>query len=151
MPRNIEACLSKKTDNWKTPTNIYEMFMKAGYKDTFIYESKYNEFERNYTKRKLFINPPFSKLKRVIEWVIKQYYNDNQIALLIPSRTDTQYFYDLMMYCYKDCEIYFIKGRLHYNDEKSAPFPTMLIILGKKTYQHMQSYCIYQEEIKDVI
>ncbi len=48
------------------------------------------------------------------------------IILLIPARTDTTWFHDIIMkHNYK---IKFIKGRLKFNDSKdSAPFPSMLV------------------------
>lgn len=43
----------------------------------------------------------------------------------MPARTDTKYFHELLKLKPK---IYFIKGRLHFNDSKeSAPFPTILL------------------------
>lgn len=119
---------SKNTDNWRTPTKIYEAFIEKNYIDCFKYEAKENEMLNNYYDKKLFINPPFSKMKEVTKWVIKQKENGNKIALLIPARTDTKYFHDLIEY---NPLIIFIKGRLHYNDSKSAPFPTILLIFNK--------------------
>ena len=46
--------------------------------------------------------------------------------LLMPSRTDTQYWHDYVM---KAHEIWFIKGRLKFDDHhNSAPFPSAIII-----------------------
>nr|DAE27482.1 MAG TPA: DNA N-6-adenine-methyltransferase [virus sp. ct1Uu26] len=46
--------------------------------------------------------------------------------MLLPARTDTRRFHDLI---YKKSEIRFIKGRLRFGDEKnSAPFPSMVVI-----------------------
>jgi site-specific DNA-methyltransferase (adenine-specific) len=50
------------------------------------------------------------------------------VVLLIPSRTDTQYFHS---YIYKkeNVEIRFLKGRLKFGDSKnSAPFPSLLAV-----------------------
>jgi len=127
MSKNINACLSHKTDDWKTPTDIYEAFMKNNFVDCFKYQSNENELENDYENQKLFINPPFSKLNIITDWLIRQL-NRNQIALLIPARTDTKYFQKLIKY---NPIIYFIEGRLHYNDSKSAPFPTILLIFDK--------------------
>ena len=146
---NIEVMYSKNTDNWKTPTWLYEIFMQKNYIDTFKFECNYNELEMYYKDKKLYCNPPFSKLKETAEWVKKQYERNCTIALLIPSRTDTQYFHDLAKL---NPLIIFIKGRLHYNDSKKvAPFPSMLMIFrpninpfGFQTYM-----CMTQEELKE--
>ncbi len=148
MSKNIKGCLTSTTDNWKTPTWLYEIFMKKGYIDTFQYECTYNELEMMYKDKKLYCNPPFSQLKTISEWLIKQYKRNCTIALLIPSRTDTQYFHDLAKL---NPLIIFIKARLHYNDSKRvAPFPSMLLIfrpninlLGIQTYM-----CMTQQELK---
>ena len=137
MSKDIKACLTHKTDNWKTPTEIYNRFMELGYKDTFKYESKENELENNYYNEKLFINPPFSKMKKITEWIIKQLEQHNEILLLIPSRTDTEYFHRLLTY---NPIIYMIKGRLHYNDSKSAPFPTLLLHFNNNWWLKMPIY-----------
>lgn len=129
MPKNIKACLSHNHDNWKTPKKIYDYFInELNCIDTFEYMSEGNELENDYQAKRLFINPPFSKLDEITEWIIKQINNGNEIYLLIPARTDTKYFHKLLKY---KPTIYFIKGRLHYNDSNSAPFPTILMFLCK--------------------
>ena len=125
---NIKACLSSNSDNWRTPENIYKEFMNKGYIDTFKFLSEEDELLNNYRNNKLFVNPPFSIMENVITWVINQYFNNNDIALLIPARTDTRYFHSLIKII-DNAIIYFIKGRLRYNDTNPAPFPTILIIL----------------------
>lgn len=50
--------------------------------------------------------------------------------LLIPARTDTQYFHE---YIYGKAEIRFLRGRLRFEDEDgtkadAAPFPSMVVI-----------------------
>lgn len=74
--------------------------------------------------KKVFINPPFSILNKP-EWIktVKTLLeNNNKILLLLPARTDTKQFHELLK-----LELYvdFIKGRLKYNDTKPAPFPSL--------------------------
>lgn len=76
----------------------------------------------------VFCNPPYGK--ELPLWIEKAY-NENKkgtlVVMLIPARTDTNYFHK---YIYKQHEIRFIKGRLKFNDCKnSAPFPSMLVIM----------------------
>lgn len=52
------------------------------------------------------------------------------IVLLIPARTDTQYFHD---YIYGKAQVRFVRGRLKFTDDEgnvadSAPFPSMVVI-----------------------
>lgn len=128
---NIKGCLSKKSDDWKTPENIYYYFVKYnGMKDCFKYKSDYDEFKKNYDHENLYVNPPFSKMNKVADWIEKQYKeNYCNIYLLIPARTDTRYFHKLLKL---KPQIVFIKGRLRYNESKPAPFPTILMIFDHK-------------------
>ena len=77
-----------------------------------------------------FINPPYGK--EIGKWIAKAY-NEAQggatCVLLIPSRTDTKWFHEIILPNAK--EIRFIKGRLHFNESKnSAPFPSMIVIFS---------------------
>jgi len=133
MSKNIKACLSHNTDNWRTPSFIYNHFINKGYRDLFEYESSYNQYNHTYDNDKLFINPPYSDMDNVINYVIDLFNKNNDIWLLIPVRSDTNYFYKL----YKNCfiKIYFIKGRLKFNDGiRVAPFPSMLLHISPKIF-----------------
>ncbi len=78
-----------------------------------------------------FCNPPYGN--QIKFWVQKSYEESlkgNTVVLLIPSRTDTRYWFDFIM---KSDEMRFIKGRLHFNDKGPAPFPSVVVIFyGKK-------------------
>ena len=123
---NIKGCLLHTHDDWKTPKKLYDFLMDNGWIDCFPYQSQFNEFENEYYGVKLFINPPFSKMKEVTKWIIEQS-RVNKILLLIPARTDTKYFHELIEKCHPF--IFFVKGRLHYNESKEgAPFPTICLL-----------------------
>ena len=86
------------------------------------------DYKKNYFMKKLYINPPFSKISEWVNYGLKQYFiNHCEVIFLIPARTDTKYFHELLSY---SPDIYFIKGRLHYNESKTgAPFPSLFIRL----------------------
>lgn len=135
MARTFKACLTHETDNWRTPLKLYNYLVnQCGYIDLFPFKSDDNQYDKHYVKEKLFINPPFSEINKT---TFKQYIKDlvicdNFIILLIPSRTDTKFFQWLLdMYQPK---IWFFKGRLHFNDSKSAPFPTLLLMFGRHDF-----------------
>jgi len=81
----------------------------------------------------VFLNPPYSRdlLKPFIAKAIAEYESGhaNQILILAPARTDTQWHRSLAAYprCY-------ITGRLKFhnpsNDGNDAPFPSVLFYLG---------------------
>lgn len=125
-----EALFSNNTDNWKTPSDIYNYFINdLNCVDPCPFMSEQDNLYNTYEFKNIYINPPYSKIK---EWVsfIKRNVAKNIIYLLIPARTDTEYFHELMDLNNKGVNItlYFIKGRLHFNDSpNSAPFPSVLI------------------------
>lgn len=127
---------SSASDNWETPT---------GFKENLPYDfddydpCPFNNPEnidglKEEWSNCVFCNPPYSRLKSTkkngIGWVEKAHIEAQKgkvIVMLIPARTDTTWFHDIIVkYNY---EVQFIKGRLKFNDSKdSAPFPSMLVI-----------------------
>jgi phage N-6-adenine-methyltransferase len=76
----------------------------------------------------VFVNPPYGR--EIGEWVRKAHWENSihktWIVMLLPARTDTQWFHD---YIYGQAEIRFLKGRLKFGGSKnSAPFPSMIVI-----------------------
>ena len=128
---------SSQTDNWGTP---------SGFKENLPYDfDDYDPCPFNNPENRdglkeewaktTFVNPPYSKLKTTIKnglgWVEKAHIEAQKgktIILLIPARTDTIWFHDIILkYNY---EVQFIKGRLKFNDEKnSSPFTSILVIM----------------------
>ena len=124
-----QILFSKNSDNWKTPTIIYEVFMEDGYFDPCPINSTFDGLKLSW-KDKNFVNPPYSKIKDFVNKSIEENIKGNEVILLIPARTDTKYFRKLVDY---GVNIYFITGRLHFNDSNSAPFPSCYIELTGKT------------------
>lgn len=149
MAMRIKGCLMSNSDDWKTPSAIYQEFMNHGWIDCFKYQSDKNELFNNYYDKKLFINPPFSKMKEISSWIICQITNNNRVALLIPARTDTNYFHELLKF---RPFIIFIKGRLKYNDTGTAPFPTLLLVFDRNYHYNPKIYeCLTQNELIEKI
>ena len=75
----------------------------------------------------VYINPPYGR--EISKWIEKAYIENQEgttCVLLLPARTDTQWFHN---YIYKKHEIRFIKGRLKFGGCKNAaPFPSMIVI-----------------------
>lgn len=125
---NKGACFSHNTDDWRTPSDLYHLYIDAGFIDCFPYKADYDEFKRIYICQRLFVNPPYSKLKFLPGWIKNQIEHGCSVVLLIPARTDTKYFHELLEL---EPEIEFIKGRLHFNDSKyGAPFPSLILKFG---------------------
>lgn len=137
---NLKVCFSHKSDDWKTPSWLYDYFISLGFLDLFPYKAKFNQFLRvNYKGQNLFINPPYSKMDLVSDYIELLYQHNNRIALLIPARTDTKYFHKLLKL---NPIIIFLEGRLHFNDSKEcAPFPSMILLFDKNNFFDNNYYC----------
>ena len=121
----INVCLSSKTDDWKTPTSIYQKYMNLNYYDPCPFQSTFDGLKIDW-KNKNFVNPPYSKLKQWVVKCIEQHQKNKEVIMLIPARTDTKAF--KMLYDY-GVHFIFITGRLKFNDNGSAPFPSMFVHL----------------------
>lgn len=86
---------------------------------------------------RVWCNPPYGR--EISQWVEKcaieiKRKEVESIWLLVPARTDTVWFHDLVMpHAYL---VYFIKGRINFNHDtsikgKAAPFPSMLVLYRK--------------------
>ena len=122
--KNLKTMFSHNTDHWATPKNIYNYYIKHGYIDPCPLHSKEDNLNKKYENKKLFINPPYSAIDKWTEF-IKNNYKTNIIVLLIPARTDTKYFHELIKLT---PTIIFLKGRLKFNEKGTAPFPSILMI-----------------------
>ena len=131
MANDITIMYSRNTDDWKTPSILYNYFIENGYIDVSPFQSNENYLLKEFHNQKLYCNPPYSKNKEFIEWCYKQIENNCVVWLLLPSRTDTRYFQRMMN---DGMLLFFIKGRVKFNDGKiGAPFPSVLIELKQKT------------------
>jgi site-specific DNA-methyltransferase (adenine-specific) len=82
----------------------------------------------------VFLNPPYGR--NLKDWVRKGYeegQKDNtMVVMLIPARTDTQYWHDYVM---KADEIRFVRGRIKFGDgTNSAPFPSAVVVFRKTAF-----------------
>lgn len=136
MDKSISACFTKNTDDWRTPSNLYNKFMSLGFYDPCPYQSATNLFGKDIKDRRVYINPPFSQNKLWIKYAIDLSKN-NDVWLLIAVRSDTIYFRQLIESC--SPFIFFIQGRMAFNDKGYAPFPVCLIHLNSD----FKSYGVY--------
>jgi site-specific DNA-methyltransferase (adenine-specific) len=78
--------------------------------------------------KRVFCNPPYGPGLRPF---LERAQEADVAVFLIPSRTDTRWFHEIVLPFAKD--IRFIKGRLKFGDsKKDAPFPSMIVIFEKK-------------------
>lgn len=122
---NIKGCLSHESDHWATPSYIYEQVKALGMFDPCPLHSSFDGLAIDWGER-CFVNPPYSKLLVWVRKCIEQSKKGKRVTMLIPARTDTKAFKALWEHGSK---FTFVTGRLHFNDSKPAPFPSMIVDL----------------------
>ena len=128
---NTDLMFSHKTDHWSTPKEFYN---KLNEEFNFDYDPCPLKGDDNNALfvdwiGNVFCNPPYSNIRNFLEKGILEVRKGNAktVVFLIPARTDTKWFHDLL---YRKYTIRFIKGRLKFgNSKNSAPFPSMLVIV----------------------
>ena len=129
-----------KTQSWATPPKFYAKLNREFMFDDFD-PCPLND---NWTVDGLtldwaqttFVNPPYKRLKSTkkhgLGWVEKAHDESQKgktVVMLIPARTDTQWFHDIIVK--HGHETRFVKGRLKFGGSKtSAPFPSMVVVFN---------------------
>lgn len=124
------ACFSKKSDDWKTPKELYDK-LDAEFHfdfDPCPLHANFDGLSISW-KKSNFVNPPYSQIGKWCEKAAREREKGNLSVLLIPARTDTKYFHN---YVLPNSEIRFIKGRVKFSNKGSAPFPSILCIFRPK-------------------
>ena len=130
-----------QTDSWSTPKKLKDELQEEFNFDDFdpcpLNENPdFDGLSIEWANR-CFVNPPYSKLKSTkkngLGWVEKAHLEaqkDKLIVMLIPSRTDTQWFHEIILE--NNYEVRFLRGRVKFGDKgQPAPFPSMLVIFKK--------------------
>tara|TARA_R110000744_G_C18921429_1_gene511893 strand:+ start:44 stop:493 length:450 start_codon:yes stop_codon:yes gene_type:complete len=145
---NKEIQGTRESDHYATPKEFYNRLNKE-----FIFDYDPCPLRSSVDglltewKGNIYVNPPYSNIEPFIYKGINEIKNGNakKIIYLIPIRSDTKYWHNLIM-PYAN-EIRFIKGRLNFNDSKSpAPFPCVIVVFNEdlkgekifKTYKNKQ-------------
>ena len=128
-----------KSDSWATPNKLKEKLNEEFNFDDYDPcplndNPNKNGLEEEWAS-KTFVNPPYSKLKTTkkngLGWIEKAHIEAQKgklVVLLIPGRTDTIWFHDIILK--NNYEYRFVKGRIKFGDKKgSAPFPSLIVIM----------------------
>lgn len=150
--KNINACMTSNSIHWATPKNLYDFFMRFGFVDPCPLAYVGNNLHKDYKNTYLYINPPFKDLDLWVDAILSWVENHCFVVLLMPVRTDTQYFKKLFDSHYIQ-KLVFFTGRLHFNGSiKPAPFPTMLVYVLKHKVLCPSTYvCSLDQYISDGI
>ena len=95
----LKGCFSHKSDDWATPKDIYKHFIDdLKCIDPCPLYCKTNNIYNIWMNARIYINPPYSKINDWVHFISNNInmVSNNILYLLIPSRTDTKYFHNLM-------------------------------------------------------
>lgn len=124
----IKTMMSSTRHTWKTPAllkeNLYKFFNIDF--DPCPTDPDFDGLRIEWKSRN-YVNPPYGR--KIGLWIRKSYKESRKgklVVLLIPARTDTKYWHQYVM---KAHEIFFIRGRLKFDDGKNpAPFPSAIVV-----------------------
>ena len=114
-----------KTDEWTTPVEFYN---KLHHEFNFDFDpcpvnEKFDGLNVEWEKLN-YVNPPYSLLKEFVQKALDEQLYGNETILLLPTKTDQQWFHDLIK---READILWIKGRLKFKNNKwSATQPHFL-------------------------
>lgn len=125
---NSEIMFSKKSDQWSTPSRLYDQYLLMGAYDPCPIEPSFNGLEVDWQPF-TYVNPPYSEIRKWLEKALLEIERGHcHLAIfLVPARVDTKWFHELVYgkHAYK-----LLDKRLKFGDSKQpAPFPSMIIYL----------------------
>lgn len=144
-----KALLSSKNHTWETPEWLFkELDKEFGFtldpccevstaKCYNFYTVDDNGLCQDWGGHIVFCNPPYGKHLR--KWIVKSYLESKKdatkVVMLIPSRTDTTYFHDIILPYAAD--IRFLRGRVKFlingKEGDSAPFGSMVVVFDSES------------------
>ena len=128
---NPMAFFSSSRSDWRTPRFLYRQLDR-------VFRFDFDPCPSNPTFDGLavdwgssnFVNPPYGR--ELCRWLAKarrETEKGKTSVFLLPGRTDTRWWHDHVM---RASEIWFIRGRLRFDDQKqSAPFPSVVAVFRK--------------------
>jgi hypothetical protein len=169
---------TNKNDDWETPAYFYnyldglfqfeldpcasQQIERQKRIDTKVkFTQDEDGLSKSWDNYSTFVNPPYSQIKKWTKKAMQEFdtrFNTNvrlrdlkPIVVLVPSRTDTKWFWDLVNHPY--AKLIFLKGRLRFGKSKNpAPFPSCVIFLGHSSY--MDNICLmnrYKDHTMNVV
>ena len=134
-----KALFESSREDWETPQDLFDKLnrefgftldpcaMPETAKCAKYYTPTDDGLARDWTGEVVFCNPPYGRKQDA--WIRKcaeHSANGGVAVLLLPVRTDTARFHDLIL---GKAEIRFLRGRLKFSGAKTnAPFPSMIVV-----------------------
>lgn len=141
-----KALFSSQRHDWETPASLYAAIDKefgftldacatnANHKCLRYFTPADDGLRQPWAGHRVFCNPPYGR--EIGRWVAKAHSEAAGGAclavLLIPARTDTQYWHE---YIFGHAEVRFLKGRVRFElggvAQGAAPFPSAVVVFGQ--------------------
>jgi len=156
MTEKMKVHYSSASNEWGTPQALFEVLdkyyhftldpcaTKENHKCKKYYTIEDNGLSKDWGEEVVFMNPPYSRGEQS-KWIKKAWESSKKGAIvvcLIPSRTETKWFYD---YCSHATGIIFLVGRVKFlqngKPTSSAPFPSCIIIFAGNNLNLNQKIC----------
>lgn len=146
-----EALVSSKSNEYATPQSLFDQLHKefnftldpcstnenAKCKKHYTIED--NGLDQDWSNEKVFMNPPYGY--QTEDWLTKAYnesLNGATVVCLIPARTDTAVWHDIIFKYAK--QIRFVRGKIIFGDSKwTAPFASALVIFSSENFDEKNS------------
>lgn len=143
MTFNNKGLMSSNSIEWATPQYIVDWAQNNFFTTGHIFSLDVASTKQNrkgasyYTQEDdglkkpwfghVWLNPPYGRtISHWTERAISQINNTCSITLLLPARTDTKWWFNLIQNDYEK-HIIFIKGRIKFNNLNPAPFPSVIV------------------------
>lgn len=128
------------TDDWATPRAFFDKLDAIHNFDLDVAASSRNRMTEDYFgldheqdwRRDglkadwyghVWCNPPYGR--GIKDWVLKASQHYDLVVMLLPARTDTKWFHELVL---PNAEVTFVKGRIKFGAGLApAPFPSMVV------------------------
>ena len=152
-----ESLVSSKTNEWETPIKLFDELnkefnftldpccTKENKKCEKYFTIEDDGLKQDWSKDVVWMNPPYGY--QTSEWIHKAYNESLKgatVVCLIPARTDTSYWHDIIFKHAK--QIRFVRGKIKFGGSKwTAPFTSALIVFSNKEYDDKIVY--YNESI----
>ena len=129
-----------QTDDWATPKAFYDKLNEVHQFDLDVAASSTNhlcddwygldhpdESRRDGLEADwyghVWCNPPYGR--GIKDWVLKASQHHDLVVMLLPARTDTRWFHDLVL---PNATVTFVRGRIKFGTSNAgAPFPSMVV------------------------
>ena len=143
---------TSNTPEWETPQDLFDSLNHEFHLTLDIAASNENhKCPSYYTKDEdglahidewkgnIWCNPPYGRV--IGDWVKACSEYDKGVAvMLLPARVDTRWWHDYIWSNPKVAEVRFIKGRLHFNNCKSAaPFPSCVVVFDYRRDKYAEN------------